>query len=459
MCWGNNDAGQLGTISLLNESSPASVRITPSASSIAQIVAGGNSTCALMDDGSVRCWGGNSKGELGDGTTTPSWDASSSVILPTGRTAISIDMHYQNVCAILDDNSLFCWGSNNVGQLGQMTTGNSYDSVGGRISTLPVEIDLGQGVASVAVGYNHTCAITLSEDLFCWGKNNWGQIGIGNYSNSVSASNGLVDLGPTDWACTGNCLPNFTPNSSLPSQAPGLSDRDPDGDGMMSLFDPYPLISNCEAGHYATDNTGCIPADPGHYVPSSGQNSQIPCPIGTYQPNSGQSECMDASPGYYTIIPTAAIEQYPCHAGTYLPSSGQYAENDTVSGYAFDSRLIDGHGTLVAEICISNSPGHYSDFGSPDEVPCPPGTYQPNSGYTYCIQTTPGYFTGDSGNTAETPCEGGTYQPNPGQSSCFFASPGYQASPNSLQQDECTPGTYSDAVSYTHLTLPTTPYV
>ena len=444
MCWGNNDAGQLGTISLLNESSPASVRITPSASSIAQIVAGGNSTCALMDDGSVRCWGGNSKGELGDGTTTSSWDASSSVILPTGRTAISIDMHYQNVCAILDDNSLFCWGSNNVGQLGQMTTGNSYDSVGGRISTLPVEIDLGQGVASVAVGYNHTCAITLAEDLFCWGKNNWGQIGIGNYSNSVSASNGLVDLGPTDWACTGNCLPNFTPNSSLPSQAPGLSDRDPDGDGMMSLFDPYPLISNCEAGHYATDNTGCIPADPGHYVPSSGQNSQIPCPIGTYQPNSGQSECMDASPGYYTIIPTAAIEQYPCHAGTYLPSSGQYAENDTVSGYAFDSRLIDGHGTLVAEICISNSPGHYSDFGSPDEVPCPPGTYQPNSGYTYCIQTTPGYFTGDSGNTVETPCEGGTYQPNPGQSSCFFASPGYQAPPSSLQQDECTPGTYSD---------------
>ena len=73
MCWGNNDAGQLGTISLLNESSPASVRITPSASSIAQIVAGGNSTCALMDDGSVRCWGGNSKGELGDGTTTCSW--------------------------------------------------------------------------------------------------------------------------------------------------------------------------------------------------------------------------------------------------------------------------------------------------------------------------------------------------------------------------------------------------
>ena len=444
MCWGNNDAGQLGTVSLVNESSPASVRVTPVGSSIAQIVAGGNSTCALLDDGSVSCWGSNWQGILGDGTTTSTWSTSSNVILPTGRTAISIDMHYQSACAILDDNSLYCWGSNNVGQLGQTATGNSYDSAGGRISTLPVEIDLGQGVASVAVGYNHTCAITLAEELFCWGRNNWGQIGIGNFSYSEPSNNGLVDLGPTDWACTGNCLPGFTPNSSLPSQAPGLSDRDPDGDGIMSLFDSHPLISDCEAGYFSTDNTGCIPADPGHYVPSSGQVSQIPCPIGTYQPNGGQSECMDASPGHYTIVPISATEQYPCHAGTYLPSSGQYAENDTVSGYAFDTRPIDGLGTLVAEICISNSPGHYSDFGSPDEVPCPPGTYQPNPGYTYCIETTPGYYTGDSGNTGETPCEGGTYQPNPGQSSCFSASPGHKASPNSLQQDECTPGTYSD---------------
>ena len=205
-------------------------------------------------------------GELGDGTTTSTWSTSSNVILPTGRTAISIDMHYQSACAILDDKSLYCWGSNNVGQLGQTATGNSYDSVGGRISTLPVEIDLGQGVASVAVGYNHTCAITLAEELFCWGRNNWGQIGIGNFSYSEPSNNGLVDLGPTDWACTGNCLPGFTPNSSLPSQAPGLSDRDPDGDGIMSLFDSYPLISDCEAGYFSTDNTGCIPADPGHYL-------------------------------------------------------------------------------------------------------------------------------------------------------------------------------------------------
>ena len=118
MCWGGNGAGQLGTISLVNSSSPSLVRITPSGSSIAQIVAGGNSTCALMDDGSVRCWGSNWQGILGDGTTTSTWSTSTSVILPTGRTAISIDMHYQNACAILDDNSLFCWGSNNVGQLG-----------------------------------------------------------------------------------------------------------------------------------------------------------------------------------------------------------------------------------------------------------------------------------------------------------------------------------------------------
>ena len=443
MCWGGNGAGQLGTISLVNSSSPSLVRITPSGSSIAQIVAGGNSTCALMDDGSVRCWGSNWQGILGDGTTTSTWSTSTSVILPTGRTAISIDMHYQNACAILDDNSLFCWGSNNVGQLGDITTGTSFDSDGGRISKIPVEIDLGHGVASVTVGVNHTCAITLAEDLHCWGKNSWAQIGIGMESFSVNSANGLVDLGPTDWACTGNCLPNdFIPNSTIPSQAPSLSDRDPDGDGIMSLFDPHPFISNCEPGYFSADNTGCIPADPGHYVPSSGQTSQIPCPTGTYQPNSGQPACMDASPGHYTNVSSAAVQQFPCHAGTHLPSSGQFAEHwDDPTEY---TRPIDGEATIVAEICITNSPGHYSDHGSPDEVPCPPGTYQPNPGYTYCIQTTPGYYTGESGNTAETPCEGGTYQPNPGQSSCFSASPGHKASPNSLQQDECTPGTYSD---------------
>ena len=443
MCWGGNGAGQLGTISLVNSSSPSPVRITPSGSSIAQIVAGGNSTCALMDDGSVRCWGSNWQGILGDGTTTSTWSTSTSVDLPTGRTAISIDMHYQNACAILDDNSLFCWGSNNVGQLGDITTGTSYDSDGGRISKIPVEIDLGHGVASVTVGVNHTCAITLAEDLHCWGKNSWAQIGIGMESFSVNSTSGLVDLGPTDWACTGNCLPNdFIPNSTIPSQAPGLSDRDPDGDGMMSLFDPYPLIPNCDPGYYATDNTGCLAADPGHYVPSSGQNHQVPCPVGTYQPNSGQSGCLVASPGYYTNVSSAAVQQFPCHAGTYQPNSGQFAENwDDASEY---TRPIDGESTIVAEICITNSPGHYSDHGSPDEVPCPPGTYQPLSGYTYCIDTTPGYYTADSGNTDETPCEGGTYQPNGGRSACFLASPGYKASPNSLQQDLCTPGTYSD---------------
>ena len=441
LCWGDNSAGQLGTVSLVNETSPTPVQILPDESSIAQIVTGSNTTCALLSDGSVSCWGSNWQGLLGDGTTTSSWSTASNVILPTGRTAISIDMHYQNACAILDDNSLVCWGDNKMGQIAN-GGGNAYDSAGNRIWTVPVTIDLGQGVASVTVGLNHTCAITVGEDLFCWGSNNKGQVGIGNYSFSEAPS--LVDLGPTDRECIGNCLPSFIPNSSLPSQAPGLSDRDPDDDGILSLFDDNPLVATCQSGYYTINGTGCYAADPGHFVPSSGLDYQTPCPMGTYQPNSGQSGCLDASPGHYTNVSSTATEQFPCHAGTYLPTSGQYAENDSAI------RSIDGEATLVADVCISNSPGHYSDSGSPNEVPCPPGTYQPNSAYTSCIQTTPGYYTGGGGNTAQFPCEGGTYQPSPGQSSCFAASPGHQASPNSIQQEQCPPGTYSDVFGLEH---------
>ena len=127
---GQQHAGQLGTVSLIRKL-PARQGLLL-IKSIAQIVAGGNS---MRIAGRRQCELLERTGRiLGDGTTTSTWPTSSNVILPTGRTAISIDMHYQSACAILDDNSPY-WGSNNVGQLGQTATGNSYDSVGGRIST------------------------------------------------------------------------------------------------------------------------------------------------------------------------------------------------------------------------------------------------------------------------------------------------------------------------------------
>ena len=80
-------------------------------------------TCAILDDGSVWCWGYNDHGQLGVGNASSgTWSYSpSQTLIPAGRTAIAISTGYQSACAVLDNNSLVCWGSNNEGLLGDGT--------------------------------------------------------------------------------------------------------------------------------------------------------------------------------------------------------------------------------------------------------------------------------------------------------------------------------------------------
>ena len=73
-------------------------------------------THAVTDDGSAYCWGRNSKGQLGDGTDTYH-DEPNEVSLPTGRTVTSLATGKHHTCGIMDDDSTYCWGENNYGQL------------------------------------------------------------------------------------------------------------------------------------------------------------------------------------------------------------------------------------------------------------------------------------------------------------------------------------------------------
>ncbi|MDP7001783.1 MAG: hypothetical protein QGH90_07765, partial [Candidatus Poseidoniaceae archaeon] len=89
----------------------------------ATITAGGYHTCAILDDGSVRCWGYNAYGQLGDGTTTNRNTPTALSSWPSGRTAVAITADGGgHTCAILDDGSVRCWGWNDYGQLGDGTT-------------------------------------------------------------------------------------------------------------------------------------------------------------------------------------------------------------------------------------------------------------------------------------------------------------------------------------------------
>ena len=127
MCWGANERGELGlgTSSgpqMCASSEPCSttpVKV-PGLSGVVAIAAGGYDTCALLSDGTVRCWGGNDDGQLGDGTTM---DSSTPVAVSGLRGASAIAMGDASACALVSSGDVACWGDNGAGQLASAVTG------------------------------------------------------------------------------------------------------------------------------------------------------------------------------------------------------------------------------------------------------------------------------------------------------------------------------------------------
>ena len=137
------------------------------------ISAGWNHTCALLDDGSIRCWGYNGAGQLGDGTVD---NSILSVKVKGISTAIAISAGWTHTCAILADHSVACWGWNMYGQLGDGTT---------TIRNEPVPVQGIMTAVSIAAGYGQTCAALANGTVDCWGLNDWGQLGDGTNTNRL----------------------------------------------------------------------------------------------------------------------------------------------------------------------------------------------------------------------------------------------------------------------------------
>ncbi|HIE75210.1 MAG TPA: hypothetical protein EYP93_03140, partial [Gammaproteobacteria bacterium] len=314
MCWGSNSHGQLGDGTTTDSSTPVSVDV--GAGRYAVAISGGRyQSCAILDDGSVKCWGYNGYGGLGDGTYTISGSPSTSVDLGTGRTAVSIATGYYHTCAVLDDASLKCWGYGNNGELGDGSTSSSN-------TPTSVTFDAGRSVLAIAHGSAHTCAMLDNMSVQCWGSNSAGQIGDGTTTDSTTptyvslASGGKVAVSERDLDGDGTL-------NILDTHMAG----DNDGDGVVDTNDDY--LNNparwisCPSGSYGRFT--CTDSIAGHNVPNAGSllhTSQLECSIGTYQPSTGQSSCTDASAGYY-VDSTAATAQTACAAGTYQPSTGQ----------------------------------------------------------------------------------------------------------------------------------------
>ena len=183
-CWGQDYYGQLGDGgSSTNTNAPSSTAIDLGTGRTAVAVsAGTHHTCAILDNGDLKCWGYDQYGQLGDGGTNTDTNAPSStaIDLGTGRTAVAVSAGYYHTCVILDNGDLKCWGYDYYGQLGdggQLWTSSNPTDTNTPSSTA---IDLGTGRTAVAVSANHhTCAILDNGDLKCWGYNQYGQLGDG----------------------------------------------------------------------------------------------------------------------------------------------------------------------------------------------------------------------------------------------------------------------------------------
>ena len=164
-CWGFNGTGQLGDGT--NESRNIPVAVKGWAGEAVSLAAGWGHTCVLAAEGGVKCWGDDSSGQLGNNANAISSNSPVAVFGLT-RGVAAVTAKGGHACALLDDGSVQCWGDNTYGQLGDGTAVN-------RMTPVPVTgLD---GVQAVAAGWNHTCAIIAGQKMMCWGWNYFGQLG------------------------------------------------------------------------------------------------------------------------------------------------------------------------------------------------------------------------------------------------------------------------------------------
>ena len=193
-CWGDNSAGQLGDSSTTASATPVPVS---GGLLFARGSIGGSSACGVTRAGAGYCWGDNSAGALGTGTTT-----ASTIPIPVsgGLTFGLISTRNGHSCGLTTAGQAYCWGANPHGELGDSNaTGPEQCTVGGTsipCSSIPVPVSGGLQFSALTTGWFHTCALTRGGAAWCWGSNAQGQLGDAAVTDSslvpVPVSGGLT---------------------------------------------------------------------------------------------------------------------------------------------------------------------------------------------------------------------------------------------------------------------------
>lgn len=174
-CWGFGLYGALGNGGMNNVLKPTGQDVAGIAGAT-QVVAGGDHTCVLMGDGTVRCWGHNQFGQLGLGHILTIGDEPNEMPPPktpldaADKPVIQLAAGYRHTCALLVDGEVRCWGSNESVQTGIITL-NDYDSLIGDApgDMPPPDVVLGGPAVQVVAGREHSCALMKTRRVKCWG--------------------------------------------------------------------------------------------------------------------------------------------------------------------------------------------------------------------------------------------------------------------------------------------------
>ena len=197
-CWGDNTYGQLGNKSTISSSVPVAVYTggVLSGVTLTQISAGDFATCALSSTGAAYCWGYNASGELGNNSTVNSSVpvAVSTAGVLSGVTLTEITAEYTNVCALSSTGAAYCWGQNNYGQLGN-NNGIVDSSV--PVAVYTAGVLSGVTLTQIVTGVASSCALSSTGAAYCWGYDGYGGLGNGTTSAGAQSTPVLVSGGRT----------------------------------------------------------------------------------------------------------------------------------------------------------------------------------------------------------------------------------------------------------------------
>jgi alpha-tubulin suppressor-like RCC1 family protein len=208
-CWGRNGQGQLGNGTVTNSSTPVAVS---GLTGVTAVSGGGVHTCAVLTDGTVRCWGENVFGQVGDGTTAT---RTTPVQVVGISNAIDVSVGWRHTCALLADGTVRCWGENTFGKLGNGSTANS---------TTPVAVSGVTTAVGVTAGWwQHSCAVLGNGTVKCWGSNPWGQFGNGTTTNSSTPVTMQGTGGGVTWTSSNTAVATINASGRATGVSPGTT--------------------------------------------------------------------------------------------------------------------------------------------------------------------------------------------------------------------------------------------